>query len=133
MFFSIKGVGRGAWARVDYLPNYELDMLGSTVQQNKNLDDASIKDISDVEIVGKWKDLTSFSVRALIIYKKNKKLFIRWLYEDKSYDDVSLKKQNDKYKVVNRNGYDEWYIIETNGNLGIYSSKGKFSEATPIK
>lgn len=133
MFFAIKGVGRGAWARVDYLPNYELDMLGPTVQENNNLEDASVKDIKDAEIIGKWKDLTSFSVRTLIIYKIGEKLFIRWFYEDKSYDDVNLKKQNDKYNVVNRNGYDEWYVIESNGNLGTYSSKGKFSEATPIK
>jgi len=133
MFFMIKGVGRGAWARVDYLPDYELDILGPTAQESKNLEDASIQDINEAEIIGKWKDLTSFSVRTLIIYKKEKKLFIRWFYEDKSYDDVNLKKQNDKYKVVNRNGYDEWYVIESNGNLGTYSCKGKFSEAAPIK
>lgn len=131
--YSLKNVTNGLWARVDYLPNYKLDQLGVTESENIILENANLDKITNIEILGKWKDLSAFSTRALILYKRNNKHFIRWYYKDKSYDDINLKQENDKYIVINRNGYDEWYIIEQNGNLGTYSSKGKYSESTPIK
>lgn len=131
MFFYLKDETHGAWARVDYSPNYSLDLIGVTLEENKVLDTSSSTSITDAEIIGKWKDLTQYSERTLILYSKDEKYFVRWLYKDGSFGDINIKKQNKKFKVDDKE-YDEWYIIEDNGNLGTYSSKGKYSEATPI-
>lgn len=129
--YSLKNVQNVLWARVDYLPNYKLDLIGASEEQNKILDKANINDIENAEIIGRWKDLSSLMTRAFILYKKDKKYFMRWYYKDKTFDDISLKMQDNKYLVVSKD-YDEWYIIEKNGSLGTYSSKGKFSESEII-
>lgn len=133
IFFHLKGFENGAaWARVDY-PNYKLEIIGTSKTQGNSLDNPLLTDLKNIEVIGKWKDLTSFSERTLIIYKSESKYFIRWYYKDNSFDDVDIQKKQNKYKVVNKNNYDEWYVVEQNGNLGTYSSKGKFSEAIPLK
>lgn len=132
IFYRLKGFEDAAWARVDYAPDYKLSLFGSAKLNNKDNISRQMAGIENAKLIGKWCDFTSNAERTLIIYSKAGKLYIRWVYTDQTYDDISLKKVGKKYIVIDIDGYDEWYIIESNGKLGTYSTKGKFSESVPI-
>jgi hypothetical protein len=114
-----------AWARVNYSP-YELEILGANLAQ---IDNMKSHEVIGAEIIGKWRDNSLGGVRTIIILQRNDSLFVRSVYPDGSWGDKRAKKKQDKFFIAEK-GYDEWYVVEKNGNLGTYSSEGKFSEST---
>jgi hypothetical protein len=71
----------------------------------------------------------------LILYRNIQgKLIMRITFKDGSKLDREIIKstQGGKTKYKDNNKHGEYYIIEDNGNLGMYGKNGKFEEAVKI-
>lgn len=125
--------GAGAWATTHFTPDLEIKILGATKEEDKMLDEIPMP---EGEIIGKWRDETLMIESVEIIYKADGKVRIQTTYKDGSQSDYELteKQENGKtrYDFVDISR-DEYFIVEDNGNLGMYGENGKFKEAKKMK
>lgn len=123
----------GAWAYTHFTPDLEIKILGSTKEEEKMLDEITLP---EGEIIGKWRDENPLVESVTIIYKVDGKLRSHTTYYDGSQSDDELieKQENGKkrYDFVD-NPHGEYFIVEDNGNLGMYGENGKFSERKKMK
>ncbi len=120
-------LGTGAWATSHINPSLVIKFLGASVEEEDNLKN---KYIPDGEILGSWNDICSGVERTLHIYNSQNNTKLRYVYQDGSFSDADLVKDNSKYIYENKFG--EYLLIESNGNLGWYADDGKFCEASKL-
>lgn len=134
IFYHIPDMTEGlAWATTHFTPELAVVIIGSTEGQDREISKST--DIVG-EIVGKWRSEKSLTGATLILYKNiEKKLIMRITFKDgsrmKSEIKLSIKDNKTRYDDGNKHG--EYYILETNGNLGLYGNDGKFDEAIKIE
>ncbi|MCG2611818.1 hypothetical protein LZZ90_09910 [Flavobacterium sp. SM15] len=121
------------WATTHFTPELEVKILGSTEHQDK-----TTSKVNNIEgtILGKWRSEKSLMGASLILFKnKESKLIMRINFKDGGNMDSEINetKKNDKLRLYDNNGNNEYYILEDNGNLGMYSRDGKFDEAIKIE
>ena len=125
-------VGSGAWATTHFSPDLDVQILGSTEKEDKQIQNSS--DVSG-EIIGKWKSDKSLMGAVLILYKNDdSKIMMRinWKSGNPSDDEITESQEKGLTKYDDGNGHGEYYILEKNGNLGMYGKDGKFDEAIKI-
>ena len=123
----------GAWATTHFTPKLEVNILGSTAEEDLRLSKVSA---NGQGIIGKWIDNRPTVESVLVVYKKSKKTFMKTTYKDGSSSDSELRISKahgkTKYQALD-DTFGEYYMVENNGNLGMYSPNGKFSEAIKSK
>jgi hypothetical protein len=128
-----KTYGAGVWATSHFSPELKIEIIGST-----DIEDIKTSKTDNIEgeIINKWRSEKSLMGATLIIYKndKNKQIMrINWKTGDITEDEIKESTQNGlkKYHDGNENG--EYYLVQKNGNLGMYGKGGKFDEAVKLK
>jgi hypothetical protein len=134
IFYHIPNMTSGmAWATTHFTPELNVVIIGSTEKE----DQATSKTSNiEGEIIGKWRSEKSLMGAVLILYKDHEgKLMTRIAFKDGSTMDSEVVKsrQGGKVKYQDDNDHGEYYILESNGNLGMYGNDGKFDEAFKIK
>lgn len=126
----------GAWAISHFDPELEIQILGSTSQQEENAK-ANVVEENNYEIVGKWRE-ERYTSSNYIIFKKDSKIFIRTIYINGQTSDEELKEKKNNYgirfdyKGGGKNG--EYFILNNDGNLEFYNSENKnFTIAMKMK
>ena len=118
-----------AWAISHFTPELDLQIMGTTIEQEKMLKNGSLE---TGEIVGKWKDQISM----LTIYREDESLKLKTEYKDGSsgidYLKKSIENEMIRYDYV-EDTHGEYFVVEYGGNLGMYGNDGKFGEAEFIK
>lgn len=130
---SMKNDGSGCWATSHFDPELEIDIIGST--ENQDVKTSETSDISGT-IIYKWRNEKSLSGAVLVLYKNSEnKLIMRIIFKDgaKLESEIKESTQNGKSRYSDDNKHGEYYILESNGNLGLYGNDGKFDEAIIIK
>ncbi|WP_430403805.1 hypothetical protein [Fluviicola sp.] len=125
--------GSVAWATSHYSPDLEIEIIGSTEKEDKQ---TSQTDNIKGEIIGKWRSEKSLMGATLILYKNEaSKLMMRinWKTGSPSEEEISESIQSNLVKYNDGNQHGEYYLLEKNGNLGLYGENGKFDEAIKIK
>ena len=134
VFYHIPNMTSGmAWATTHFTPNLEVEIIGSTEEQDEET--AKTDDIKG-EIIGKWRSEKSLMGATLTLFKDtDDKLQMRMTFKDGGNMDSEIKEStaNGKTKYEDDNSHGEYYLKETNGNLGMYGNDGKFDEAIIIK
>lgn len=134
IFYHIPDMTRGmAWATTHFTPHLEAQIMGST-----EIEDQETSKTADIdgEILGRWRSEKSLMGAALILYKNPEgKLMMRVAFKDGSKMDSEILEstQKGKTRYQGDNEHGEYYILESNGNLGMYGSDGKFDEAIKIE
>lgn len=129
-YFLANIEGKNAWATAFFNPNLEINIIGSTVSQEKDFDKI-VKNNIKGEIIGEWKDVYC---RIVLLKNENKKLVLKLIYDDSSSDNFVTKTEKNGVTILKyNNAHGEYYVIESNGNLGMYGKNGKFAEATKIR
>lgn len=91
---------------------------------------------SEIVTIGTWEEVDEMMSGTYTIFKENNELKMNMLFMDDSEMTINLKESivNDKtrydYKDESKNDY---FVIESNGNLGFYDNDGKISEAIKDK
>ena len=124
-------VGAGAWATTHFNPNLVVSILGMTAEQEAKILQAKPK--ASAQVVGTWYNQ---QLGKVTIMKKDSEHVIETLYYDGS-------KGTDKvvsYTLRGRpafkepdNELGEHYIVEANGNLGLYDNLGLIMMLSPVK
>jgi len=118
----------GAWATSHFTPDLKVEIGGTTEEEDKKLESTKV----DGKVIGKWQDTRPYAGSLKTLYEKNNKIYMNQTFTDgSSSDDEFIKKTiNGKIRYeLKQNKHQEYYIIEGNGNLGMYDSEGKFGEA----
>jgi len=133
----------GSWARSHFTPKLDLRITGASI---KDIEELSKKSIPNM--VGKWLDNTPSTESLTIIYKDKEEYKLKVLYiekrDEKRVDDlfsdlfadkvVKKSEYKDRPKYEKKvEGSQDFYVIEKNGNLGLYDSEGKFKELKLVK
>lgn len=115
-------IGSGAWATTHFTPDLEINILGSTIEQEK-----ATKNKANVvgNIIGKWYE-EQYTSSQVVIYEDKNKTYIKTIYKNgqEVIEELTSRKINSKIKfkeINNLNG--EYYILETDGNLGYYNKE----------
>lgn len=122
-----------AWATSHYTPDLDVSILGSTEEEDEQSADT---EAIPGEVLGKWRADASLMGAALIMYKDDSgKLFMQINFKSGNPMTEELKESEKggqkRYDYDNTHG--EYYILEKNGNLGMYDSDGKYDEAVIIE
>lgn len=130
IFYNLPGMtsGSGAWATTHFTPDLKVEILGTTAATDKKL--SSLK--TDGEVIGKWQDARPYANCILVIYKKNKKIFMKQTFSDGSSGKEEFIKKKFKGKTryePKKNTERIYYLVESNGNLSMYGNDGKFGDA----
>ena len=134
IFYHIPNMTEGmAWATTHFTPNLEINIIGST--ENQDIITSKTTDIEG-EVLNKWRSEKSLMGATLVLFKNSSnKQIMRITFKDGSKMDSEIIKSNVngkvKYQDDNENG--EYYILESNWNLGLYGKNGKFDEAIKIE
>ena len=133
IFYHIPDMTEGmAWATTHFTPGLEVKILGSTSTQDENTAKA---ETIEGEILGKWRSEKSLMGAVLLLYRNPAdELMMRITFKEgglmESAVVESMKGGMRQYHDDNDHG--EFYVVESNGNLGMYSAEGKFDEAVSI-
>lgn len=136
IFILLPGMknGSGAWATSHFDPELQIQILGSTSEQDKNAN-AKANEKIDGEIIGKWREELYTSAN-YIIFKKDNKIYLRTIYKDGQTVDEELKEKNKGTRFDYKNGgYNgEYFVLNDKGELEFYNTENKnFTTATKIK
>ncbi len=134
IFYYIPNYKNGsAWATTHFTPNLEINIMGSSEIQDQK---TTKTDNINGEILGKWRSEASLMGATLVLYKKDttNKLMMQINFKDGGVIDSEIKKSeiNGITKYEDDNTHGEYYILESNGNLGLYGKDGKFDEAIKL-
>lgn len=134
IFYDLNKSDDIAWAHCHFRPNMEFKILGSTIEDDLKLNEVSNNQSIDGNIIGKWKSNKSLMGAIITLVKRGDKIHHIINFKDggKIDEKVSIKTVKGKKQYIT-NAFGEYYIIEKNGNLGMYGDNGKFDEAIKIE
>ena len=127
--------GSGAWATSHFDPNLEVKILGTTIEEEKTLMDEPKN--SSGEIIGKWFNESLYGGAKYTFLKRDGKIIMIRKFKDGSSDEKEMiqKNQSGRVRFEEKGGNldKEYYLIERNGNLGIYDNAGLILTMHSIK
>ncbi|MGL2965887.1 hypothetical protein [Flavobacterium sp. XGLA_31] len=122
-----------AWATSNFDPELEINIIGSTSQEDLNKDKLSEK--IDGDGIGRWNE-NKYTFSNLIIYKKDNKIILKTVFKNGQTSEEELKEtKTDKgtrydYKEGGYNG--EYFILNNKNELELYNNENKnFTTALP--
>ncbi len=131
-YINNQGIESGAWASTSFTPDLEIEVFGSTPDQD--IKTGSAGNING-QIIGKWRSDKSLSGAVLLLFKDgqgrlNMKVVLK--NGEEMVDQIQEKTENGNVIYTDGNSHGEYYILESNGNLGMYGRSGKYDEAEKI-
>lgn len=126
------GIGNGAWATTHFSPELNIEILGATKGDKEAMDKIEVTG----DIINTWYDNDAMMPNRIYLIKEHNKLYMKILYPKNSLteaseiiNEVTDRNNGDLTRYDYKNNHGEYYLLERNGNLGIYDSKGKIKEA----
>ena len=127
--------GSGAWATSHFNPNLEVKILGTTIEEEKAL--KSDSGGASGEIIGEWIDESPYVGAKYTFLRRSDKIFMIRKFKDGSGSETEMvqKKHSRRLRFEEKRGNDfgEYYLIESNGNMGIYDNDGLINTMRSIK
>jgi len=127
--------GSGAWATSHFNPNLQVKILGTTLEEEKAL--KSEPKSPSGEVIGIWLDESPYVGVKYTFMRRNGKIIMVRKFKDGSSSEKEMiqKKQSGRLRFEEKEGNDfgEYYLIERNGNMGIYDKAGLISTMRSIK
>ncbi len=125
----------GAWATSDFDPNLKVQILGTTIEEEKALinDNTSLSG----EKIGEWfDDSAGAGIKYTLLKRNNKIILVRKGKKGSEWEEEMIqKKQSGRLKFEEKRGNNsgDYFLIEKNGNLGVYDNAGFIFTMPPIK
>ncbi len=123
-YFPGMEVGYGAWATSHFNPNLKINIIGSSIEEDKIINAAYLHE--DDNIIGRW--VRHSVVTQYILRKDNGKIFMIIIYKDNSKSETEMIEvvngEDTLYREKNGDSYSEDYRINDQGILAIYDYEG---------
>ena len=127
--------GSGAWATSHFNPSLEVKILGMTIEEEMASKNES--NGSSSEKIGEWLDESPYVGAKYTFLRRNSKIIMIRKFKDGSGSEKEMiqKKQSGRLRFDEKGGNDfgEYYLIERNGNSGVYDNAGLINTMRPIK
>jgi hypothetical protein len=125
--------GAGAWATSHFDPELELQILGSTAEEEAEMKKSSIE--PGAKVIGRWTD--DQAVGALLtIYKKGRKLILRYTFKDGSELTKEIREgrssKGRRFEPKQKSGDGAHWIIDKKGNLQLRDAYGLVATAQKV-
>lgn len=120
-------VGSGGWATSHFNPDLEVEIYGSTIEEDRATRNR-VNKIHFKYVLGKWID--NYDGCIITLLKKNNTFYIDKAYSDGSSQSklrVKILKNQKRYYPV-ENDFEEYYLINKQGNLEVYDYKGYITD-----
>jgi len=119
------------WATTHYNPNLEINILGSTIKEDKKLQDSRKP---QGNVLGIWMDDRQFINQKVTIFKKNKKMYVQITYKSGKSEtsQVQYKQTKNGIKVITDSETKQFYIIKKDGRLFFWESGYNYHIANTI-
>lgn len=129
-------VGAGAWATARFDPNLEIQVLGVSVEEEKNFTAESLP--ANREVVGRWLDESpGFGGLRIMIWRENGKMFIEQKFRDGSvFKKELIEKQSAigrRFDMVEGSHTGDYWIIDASGNLQSRDNEGLINTASKVE
>jgi len=118
-------VGKGAWALSHFNPNLEVQILGLTKEEKKQLLEKTSP--SESNLIGRWIDQTPYVAGIITISRNANILELAIKYKDGSEASKKLIEKivyGQKRWMEEDNVFGEYYVLNNDGNLSIYDAEG---------
>jgi len=118
-------VGKGAWALSHFNPNLEVQILGLTKEEKKQL--LKKTTLSESNLIGRWIDQTPYVGGIITISRNANILELAIKYKDGSEASKKLIEKivnGQKRWIEEDNVFGEYYVLNNDGNLSIYDAEG---------
>lgn len=125
-------VGKGAWATTNFTPDLEVEILGGTIEEIHKMESKKVSG----EILGKWRDFNPLSESNRFLVKEEGLFKMKIISHKDGWDEVQILReinQNGKIKYEYENDFSEYYLLEENGNMAIFSENGKIKELMKLE
>lgn len=127
--------GSGAWATAHFDPELVVKILGPSLADEKKLKSKTQK-ISDL-VIGEWFDNSPYVGGIISFVKRSNKIFMIRKFKDGSGGESEMLKTKKSAKDCFTDKADssrgEYYLIESNGDLGVYDSEGLLKVITRLE
>jgi hypothetical protein len=127
--------GAGAWATSHFSPNFEVKILGTTIEEEKTL--MSNSKISSGKIIGEWLDESPYVGAKYTFLKRDGKIIMICKFKGGSGSEKEMiqKKQSGRLRFEEKvgNNFGEYYLVDRKGNLGVYDNAGLITTMSSIK
>lgn len=129
-------VGAGAWATSHFTPDLEVRILGMTEEQHRILGQVSSEEIEG-EMLGQWLDERPFVSSRTTIMKIEDTWFLMHEYPDGSSNPREIIERDShegrRFEWKESLHPEDYWIIDSNGNLLICDNDGIIAIAKPIR
>lgn len=129
-------IGNGAWAISNFKPSLELEILGANTKGYQKLKSTTVTGT----VIHVWFDNDAITPNRIYLVKENDTIYVKTLFAKNKYanaservEKITVSKMNGLTRYDYRNEYGEYYLVEKNGNLGLYDNEGKIKEAKRVK
>jgi len=128
IFYYLTGMtpGSGAWATTHFTPNLDIQILGSTSEQ-ENISNLEANNVEG-NIIGKWHEEQATS-SSYVIYQKGKKYFLKTIFKNgqtmtEELKERKLNQYSVRYDYV-ENLHGEYLEVNQNDELEFYNKENK--------
>lgn len=130
-FLPEMNTGSGAWAISHFKPTLELEIIGASKAATEEMKNKKVTG----EILSTWVDNDAITPNTKYLVKENGKLLMKSVYAKTKYanateivEKLTKTTQGGLTRYNYQNNHGEFYLVESNGNLSLYDSDGKFKE-----
>ena len=127
--------GKGAWATTHFNPNLEVKILGMTIDEENKL--LSRKSSHSGEIIGEWVDHGILGGRYTFLKENGKFIMVTDFKDGSKLEKEMLIQRTVSGEIrlddVKKNDFGEYFVIESDGDLGLYGENGLFRTIHSIK
>ncbi len=118
-----KDIEKGAWAFTHYTPDLEVNILGATIEEEKAMKDV-VNNLNG-NIVGKWFSEKGTNGLAFALEDKKGKYIFHCVYKNLQHTESPAAKTGNRIEDEMFKLHGQYYIIERNGDLGLYNKEAK--------
>ena len=127
--------GSGAWATSHFTPNLEVKVLGTTLEEEKSLKNEPQS--SSGKIIGEWFDDSPYVSAKYKFLKRDDKIIMIRKFKDGSGSETEMVQKTHsgklRFEEKESNDFGEYYLVESNGDMGIYDNAGIINTMRAIK
>jgi len=125
--------GSGGWATSHFIPDLDIRILGTTVEQEKRLASAPETEL-DQDVIGIWGSDQPYLPARITLYREGGKTLILQRYSDGSGSPAEVvESETSRGQRYIKPGSGDYFLITASGELEIRDAEGLIATLRPVR